>query len=298
MPAHAPILKLPKARACHLVLAGLAGWLALAAVPVQSQVPPVPLKITALDSAPCVFSGNRTQFSLLVSNSTSEPFHREVRLRLYQAAESTAALHRDITWKTLHVPPGQTILESVDIDIPVVKAETRFLVQFRNGTNTVLGNINIRAFGTNLLHELRTLAGNTLIGVLDPTNAIKPALAVSGLQFHDLTSTGFNSFTGKLAIVGPFPVAKEVPRDFVSRVKALAARGTGVVWIQPPPAHTDPPSPSFFSLAEGQGQIVVVQSDLISRLEFDPQSQLNLVYLCRLAVRAQPLHLPGSIPES
>jgi hypothetical protein len=300
MIARAHISMLPRACASRL-LAGFAGLLAIMPLSTQAQTlqgSPAPLRVASLGPSPCLFSGAQASLLVLISNSTEHLFDSEVRLRIYQTTEAIAAVHQDKIWKKLRVSPGQTVLESLTVDIPAVKAETRFLVQFLAGTNTVLGTVDLRAFPTNLLQELQVLADNTPIGVLDSENIIQPTLSTSGLQLADLEVTGFNSFTGRLAIIGPFPAAKDIPRDFLARVKALAKRGTGIVWIQPSPSKNDPPEPSFFSMSEGRGQIVVVQAGLVSKLGLDPQSQLNLVYFCRLALRPHSLQLPGSIPNS
>jgi hypothetical protein len=301
MIVRAQISIFPKAHADRIVLAAFAGLLAIMPLSVQSQTPQISspqLRVTALGATPCLFSGAQASLPVLVSNSTEHVFDSEVRLRIYQTTEAIAAVHQDRAWKTLRVSPGQTVLESWVVDIPAVNAETRFLVQFLLGTNTVLGTVDLRAFPTNLLHELQVLAENTPIAVLDPTSVIQPTLSTNGLQLEDLEQTGLNSFTGKLAIIGPFSATKDIPRDFLVRVKALAKRGTGIVWIQPSPSKNDPLEPSFYCMSEGRGQIVVVQAGLVSKLGLNPQSQLNLVYFCRLALRPQSLQLPGSAPNS
>jgi hypothetical protein len=47
----------------------------------------------------------------------------------------------------------------------------------------------------------------------------------------------------------------------------------------------------------GTNAVVVAQAELVSRLPENPQTQLNLIYLCKLALQPQPPVLPDSNPQ-
>ena len=188
-------------------------------------------------------------------------------------------------WKRLQVLPGQTILESVILDFPSVSAETRFLIQWIQGSNQVVGTTEVLGYPTNLLRELKVLAGDEPLGVFDPQNRFKPALAAVGVEMVDLEVSGIARFVGKLAIVGPFANQPEMPEGLLVDIKALANKGAAVVWVQPPPLPREPLKPSFFLVSHGKGTVAVVQQQLVSGLGERPQAQLNLLDLARAASR-------------
>jgi hypothetical protein len=71
--------------------------------------------------------------------------------RLYQTSSATAAPLSEKAWKKIEILPGQTVLESASMDFPTVNAETRFLIQWLEGTNQVVGKTEVLVYPTNLL---------------------------------------------------------------------------------------------------------------------------------------------------
>ena len=194
--------------------------------------------------------------------------------------------------------PGQTVLESATMTFPPVKAETRFLVQWLEGTNKVAGTTEVLVYPPDLLKGLKPLAGEEPLGVLDPQNQLKPLLRAVAADFQDLEDTGLEDYHGKLAIIGPFQTKAQMRESLVNRsVKALARRGAAVVWIQPPPEKRQELKPSFYAVPEGKGAVVVVQAHLVANLAEKPQAQLNLIQFARLALHSEPLQLPRLTPS-
>ncbi len=77
-----------------------------------------------------------------------------------------------------------------------------------------------------------------------------------------------------------------------NRIKALAAKGVALLWIQPLPDKRPQLKPSFYTVQEGKGAVVVVQAGMVARLADEPQAQLNLIELARLALHPAPPRLP------
>jgi len=244
----------------------------------------------------CVFAGDARKITVVFRNPGSEPAKVDLRARLYQTATATAVLTSECPWKELQVLAGQTVVESAPLVFPLVKAETPFLVQWMEGTHRVIGKTEALVYPTNLLAELKPLADeNQPIGVFDPGNVLKPLLRAVGVEFEDLADSGIASFHGKLAIIGPFTSREQMPGDLTERIEKLARKGIGVVWIQPPFGPHDKLKPSFYTVPSGTNVIVVAQSSLLANLAEQPQSQLRLLQLCRLALHPEPLALPTSI---
>ena len=258
------------------------------ALPAAAQLELLP------DSEPQqVFGGTTRQLAVRWRNPGASAVTVELHGRLLQASSGTVAPLGEWFWKKLEILPGQTVLESAAVPLPSVRAETRCLVQWVAGTNRVLGATEVRVYPANLLTELRSLAGDHPVGLFDPQAQLKPLLERLGVEFADLELSGIADFTGKLAIIGPFASAANMPPDMPARIKHAAKKGAAIVWIQPPPARDEPLRPSFRCVASSKGAIVVAQSYIVADLADQPQSQINLLHLARLAIHP----LPAPIPE-
>ncbi len=243
---------------------------------------------------PCVFFGEGKNISATFHNPGAQDFEGEIRMRIFQASSATAILLGDRPWKTLRVLPRQTIFESAPLDFPPVKARTKFIVQWLENTNRVIGQTEVMVYPTNLLDELKLLVEESgkNIGLLDPRYEIKPALKLAAIEFVDLSETELDAFPGKLAIVVSYGPDDPARRGLTDRISKLAQKGTPVVWIQPPPPKREKPWPSFYAVPQNRAAVVVVQPGLVADLPDHPPSQLNLLYFCRLALSPQPLTLP------
>lgn len=112
-----------------------AGFLALLLATIYPSAAIGQLVIVADDEVPCTFTGDGRQIDVRFRNPGTSPVTADLHTRLYQASSATAAPLGEAAWKTLTVLPGQTLLESAAMTFPPVKAETRFLVQWLDGTN-------------------------------------------------------------------------------------------------------------------------------------------------------------------
>jgi len=178
------------------------------------------------------------------------------------------------------------------MDFPAVNAETRFLIQWLEGTNQVVGKTEVLVYPTNLLSELKPLLGEENLGVLDPNDELKPLLKRNHVEFSDLGEASLEDFQGKLAIIGPFSTKAQMREGLAQAIQKIARKGAAVLWIQPPSGSKDQIKPSFYIVPEGKGSVVVVQADLLAKLPENPKSQLNLVYFCKLALNPMPFSLP------
>jgi hypothetical protein len=286
-------MKFLKTGLCALMMAG--GWAGMAGA--QMQLLP--------DMKPqSVFFGEGKKISVTLHNSGGQDFNDEIRARIFQTSSATAVLLSDNPVKQIQVPAGETVLDSAALDFPDVKAKTKFLVQWLAETN-VLGVTPVLVYPTNLLLALQPLLSETNFGVFDPGERLKPLLKAQGIKFTDLAQTGLDDFSGQLAVIGPFQSNAQMPDGLAEQILSLAKTNVAVVWIQPWSARTRPrfesgdmsPQskllPSFYCVQKKQTAVVVVQPELVDDLAENPQSQLNLVYFCRLALNPQPPVLPG-----
>jgi len=255
------------------------------------------LSLVPDQAAQAAFSGERRPVRVTFQNPDSTAAEIDLHIRLHQTSSATTILLSETPWKKLQVLPGQTILESAPVNFPTVKSETRFLIQWLDGTNKVIGKTDVMVYPSDVLKELKPLCGDEPLGVFDPQNLLKPLLKTAGVEISDLEDTGFEDFHGKLAIIGPFRSKAQMREALPGQVKALAGKGVTVVWIQPPPEKRDPIKPSFYTVPEGKADVVVVQADQVTSLPESPRAQLNLIQFARLAFHPEPLRLPSLITD-
>jgi hypothetical protein len=239
-----------------------------------------------------VFAGEARKIAVAWHNDGDEIADAEIHARLYQTSSATAVLLKETLWKKIEILPGQTVLESAQMDFPPVDAKTQFLIQWLWGTNLVIGKSEVLVYPTNLLKELKSLLGEDAPGVLDPNDELKPLLKLSRVDFVDLGETSLEDFRGKLAVIGPFRSKTQVRGGLAQAIQRIAGKGVAVVWIQPLPEPKNKIKPSFYVVPEGKGAVVVVQSDLVAGLSENPRSQLNLIYFSKLALDPEPFPLP------
>ena len=245
----------------------------------------------------CVFAGEARKITVTWHNAGDKSTGADVRTRIYQTSSATAVPLPEKPWKKIEILPGQTVLESAALDFPAVNGETRFLIQWLEGTNQVVGKTEVLVYPTNLLAELKTLVGEENFGILDPSDELKPLLKQNHVEFSDLGETALEDFQGKLAIIGPFSAGAQMREGLAQTVQKIARKGAAVVWLQPPPGPKDQIKPSFYIVPKGKGAVVVVQADLVARLPENPRSQLNLVCFCKLALNPTPYFLPDLITQ-
>jgi hypothetical protein len=243
-----------------------------------------------------VFAGDARKITTVWHNAGDKTATAEIRARLIQTSSATVVQVGEVPWKQLQVLPRQTVLESAQRDFPAVKAETKFLVQWLENSNNIIGKTEVLVYPTNLLAELKPLAGDEPLGVFDPQNQLKPLLTNLKIDFVNLENSDLETFPGKLAVVGPFQSQAKMRDGLADQIKSLAKKGAAIVWIQPTPEKRDKLAPSFYSVPESTNAVVVVQPELVDDLAENPQSQLNLIYYCQLALNPQPPVLPGLPP--
>jgi hypothetical protein len=239
-----------------------------------------------------VFAGTGQTIALVWHNASDKPTETEIHARIIQTSSATAVQIGEVLWKKLAVLPQQTVFESAQLDFPAVKAETKFLIQWLDNTNRVVGKTAVLVYPTNLLAELKPLAGDRALGVFDPLNQLKPLLKNLKLEFTDLENIDLENFSGRLAIIGPFQSPAQMRDGLAKQIQALAKRGAAIVWLQPSPEKRGRLQPSFYVVPEQPAAVVIVQPEMVADLPDNPWSQLNLIYFCKLALNPQPFTLP------
>ena len=244
-----------------------------------------------------IIFGPAKSIPVMIRNAGNQNFDGEIGAQLWQTTSATAVCLGESVGKKFQSLHGQTVMESVPLDFPAVKAGTKFLIQWLADSNLVIGQTEVLVYPTNLLNELKLLLNGEILGVLDANGALKPSLERNGIKFLDLEETALENFSGKLAILGSFQSRAQMREGLAQAVQRIARKGAAVVWIQPPPEPKDEIKPSFYVVPEGKGAVVIVQPDLVADFSENPTSQLNLIHFCKLALHPAPLPLPNLSPQ-
>jgi len=250
------------------------------------------LEIIPAKETPLVFGGKRQTIEIVLKNPTDKSITSELRARLYQASSATLMpVGESKPGKQLQILPGQTIIENIVVDFPVVRAVTEFRIRFL-ADEKLIGDFKIQVAPDDLLKQLSALIEKTPVAILDPDNQLKPLLKKNEVESLDLEKdAGFDGFHGKLAIIGPFRSKDSVPENLRNRVAAKRENPFAIVWIQPPDAKSNPLLPVYLARENGN-VIVIVQNDVIAKLAESPKSQLNLLRAVQLALHPESLRLP------
>jgi hypothetical protein len=181
------------------------------------------------------------------------------------------------------VPPQQTVLEHASLSFPEVRGVTLFVVHWITATDQMVGRSLVRVHPPHPLRELKTLAGEEPVGICDPGNVLRPLLEGAGVSTIDLLDVGFDSFQGKLAVLGPFADSRLLPERFQARLKSLLSHPVAVVCFQPPVAVPADLQPTYWLVRADTGVVIYAQDRLADGLAQNPRAQQNLVALARLA---------------
>lgn len=266
----------------------LPGMLAL-----SCRVAAAGLALVPSDASPRLFAGAEKSIPVAWRNSGDALVTTQINLRLLQSSSSTVATLGEQPWKLLQVLPGQTVLDRVTLDLPNVQAKTRLLIQWLDDANHLFGFTEFIVYPTNILANLRPLVGaNAVLGIFDPGNQLKPLLKAVAVAFEDLETSGIINCHGPIAVIGPFSNHEQAPAELREKIETLARKGVAIVWVQPPALPHDPLAPSYHTVTFGASGVVIAQSSLLANLAESPPSQLNLLHLCREALRPTPLSLP------
>jgi hypothetical protein len=221
-----------------------------------------------------VFAAGPQEVRVTLHNPGSQTAEADIQTRLFQLTQASAVPIGDVRpWKKMQVLPRQTVLETVTIPFPEVRAATRFRLELVG-----IGRTEVLAYPPDLLKRLQTLAGDPPLGVFDPDRQLKPLLKRAGVNVADFEIEPTNC---RLALV--WSSAENLPDSVVSRVKT----GMAAVWIRPSRV------PTTYAARLGAGVVVVVPAATLGGLADAPQPQLNLIRDAELALEPDALRLPS-----
>jgi hypothetical protein len=231
-----------------------------------------------------LFAGSNRIIEVKWKNDGTESATALIDAQIFAASSATVMPVSTIRWKRLEILPGQTVIEQVKINLPLVKGTTHFLIQWLENTNRVVGVTSVLVYPQDLLKELGKFAASHPVGVFDPGNELKPHLKENGVDFIDLSERELDTFRGELAIIGPFNATNDAQQVSAKAVIKAARRGAAVVWMQPSDSG-EKLTPDFYVAAIGTGTVVVVQRKMLSDMAQSPLAQFRLIRLAETAIR-------------
>jgi hypothetical protein len=232
------------------------------------------MQLVADSQAQAVFAGSTQIVRVVLHNAGDAPASRDVDMRLVQLTAASAVSIGDARpWKKIDLLPRQTVLETMAVAFPEVRAATGFGVELVG-----IGRVRVTAWPHDVLQRLKTLAGDVPLGVFDPNGQLKTLLKQASVAMADFEIEPTDS---KLAIV--WSNGRNLPESVKSRV----TKGMSAVWIR---SSTVPTS---YAVRIGAGVIVVAPESTIRGLADSPLPQLTLIRDAELALQPEALRLPS-----
>lgn len=219
------------------------------------------------------FGGGTRILEVAFRNNSDHPVEAEIRKEVFQSTSATAVqIIKVPLWKKLRLHARQTALEEVSLDLPVVRAETRFLVRFIH-RETVLGQRDVWVYPSNVLTELNSiLAGAPL--TLDAVPAgWKEILTTAGVNVFECPPHPLTVPTNRIALLGPSAEA---------RGEVMPAGG-GIIQIRKLATPDAFIAPAYELVCSKGYTKVVAQESALVNLSGDPWAQLRLLRMARLA---------------
>jgi hypothetical protein len=248
------------------------------------------LKVVPLRSKmPLLFGGGTRSVEMAFENPTEKPIEVVVRTRVFQVSENvTVPVGTVREWKKLQVAGRQTVIESTPVELPEVKTESRFLLQWMDQDAKPLASIHMFVYPTNVLLELGSFCQKKPLGIFDPADDLKPVLKALRLEFEDLEDRGLAYYDGPLAILGPFLERTQMPETLPKTIQDKVEKGTTIVWIQPATIRGWEPRTRF--VHRGTGVAAITEASNASGFSRSAEAQLNLLRLVRLAMKPELLN--------
>ena len=253
------------------------------------------LQVVPDESLQAVFAGAPQKIKVILRNPGEKTAQADLRTRLFQVSSATLMPVGDAQpWKKLEVLPGQTVIESATLTFPEVKTGTRFQVQWLDDQNKIMGRTDLLVYPQDLLKQLKTLAGEKPLGLLDPGDQLKPLLKQLKVEFEDLEKEGgLDGFKGRLAIA-IFALKEQAHSETREHFFARAKQGLALVWIQPVERKPSAPVIPSHVTRLGDGAVVIAEPAAIANLKDSTRAQLNLLGFAELALNPDSPLLPNS----
>jgi hypothetical protein len=231
-----------------------------------------------------VFDGSNCVIEVNWRNVGQEKATVQIDVEIFAASSATAAPISKIRWKQLEILAGQTLIERLEFDLPSIKNPTRFLVQWTDTSNKLLGVTSVLAYPRGQLKELAKFAADSPIAVFDPADELKPELTRMGVAFVDLSDRDLSTFRGKLALIGPFSSTNDTRRPSADALFKAAHRGVCLVYFRASDSG-EKLTPDFYAIPVDGTAVIVAQRRMVSNLAANPLSQIRFIRLAETAVR-------------
>lgn len=242
----------------------------------------------------CLFGGRTNTVEIVARNQSANPLVTEISVRIFQLGSGIAApLGSARLWKRLHLPPGQTVLEQLTVELPCVRGETHFALQFSEEEREVVSQVILTAYPTNLLES--QIASERPIGVIDTGNSLKPLLAAARLTITDLEQNPVEDFAGELII------AVSTDSKLHRRIARALRPSQSAILIHSSPdlrgrQGTSDGRPFGFGLVKifatpAGARLIITPREIAARLHDSPLAQLTLIDLMRTATSTNLLSL-------
>ena len=218
------------------------------------------------------FGGGTRTLQVAFRNRVDHPAEAEIGWGVYQASSATVLpVNRMPLWKKLQLLARQTVLEDVKVELPLVRAETRFLVRFTQG-DAMVGLQEVWVYPSNLLAELSSMLGSEPVALQGMPESLPQTLTRAGVKAVELTTLSASK-TNRLVLLGPL----------AGTLGDATPRHDGIIQFLRLPAPDSFIAPLYEVVFTNRTMRVVAQESALTNLSVDPWAQLRLLRMACLA---------------
>ncbi len=134
------------------------------------------LEVVPAETPQVVFAGGPAKAALILRNPDGDRREQELSIRIFQLSSATAMpIGERQPWKKVQMLGGQTVIGSVPVTLPEIRAATFFRIEV-SSPDGVVARLPILACPRDLLQRLAAFGGETPVGIYDPEARLKPLL--------------------------------------------------------------------------------------------------------------------------
>jgi hypothetical protein len=249
------------------------------AVLLSSSALPADLAISLQNNPTQIFLGENRSIGLVITNRAEEA-KVSLDYRIFQLATGIGApLGPRALWKEIPLHAGQTILESLKITIPKLKAPTKFALKlFETGQGKEITTLTFNAYPTDLLSQLKETLKDHQLALFDEMQIFAPALEKAGVEFLKVKNLSDPILADKpvFLIVAANPEAGEIADLSKVTVAIIQFASEGRDALDQLPIEGHPKNKAY---------VVECDPSLFRDFAQAPESQINLIRAVQYALR-------------
>lgn len=218
-------------------------------------------------------------------------FDDVLQYRLFQRSHRLfVGVGEGVKWKKVAVGRNESQRHFLSLQIPTVRATTRFKLVFFDDKAKRLSDVDFTVHPKTLLDSFKSLIHQDKVGIWDAAGSLRSAWSEAEIKPRNLESRwNAEDFTGELLIVTHGKRDQVNLDEKKSGFRRVTQRGANVLLLLSDPAGTSP-LPMIIAGSRGTGNLVVADLEAVADISRAEQ-QFRLAELVKFCRSRRPLDL-------